>query len=267
MEVSRAVGGARRSKLAVELARYGAAARHRARSEGLGTAVVAGSRLVAAHVGHPVTVARRAGRTFPALGTELAYETTRYNNSWLNERTVEVPLVRHVLAQRRPRSVLEIGNVLGHYRLEALQGVEHAVVDRYEQVDDVLNEDARSYRAERHFEAVVSVSTLEHVGFDEPEQDPDGPVRALETMREHLADDGVLLVAVPLGYNPSLDDAVGDGRFACPEQFCLRRTTKDNQWVQDDVAACLGLRYGSPFSGANAVYVGVQRGRAGAGPR
>lgn len=258
------MGGARRSKLAVELARYGAAARHRARSEGLGTAVVAGSRLLVAHAGHPVTVSRRGGRTFPALGTALAYETTRYNNSWLNERTVEVPLARHVLEQRRPRSVLEIGNVLRNYRLDALQGVEHAVVDLYEQVDDVLNEDARTYRAGRRFEAVVSVSTLEHVGFDEPEQDPDGPVRVLETMREHLADDGVLLITVPLGYNPGLDAAVADGRFACPEQFCLRRTTKDNQWVQDDVTAGLGLPYGSRFRNANAVYVGVQRGRAAA---
>jgi len=261
MEISRGVGGGRRTKLAVELARYGAAAGHRASEEGVGAALVASTRLASAHLVHPLTVTRRRGRTFRAMGTELPYETTRYNNTWLNERTVEIPVVRHILAGQRPRSVLEIGNVLRNYKLAEFSGVDHTVVDRYEGVDDVVNEDVRTFRADRRYHAVVSVSTLEHVGYDEPEKDPDGPIRALETMRHHLAEDGVLLVTIPLDYNPTIDAAIADGRFSCPEQFSLRRTTKDNRWVQDDVKSGLGCNYGSRFRNANAVYVGLQNGR------
>jgi hypothetical protein len=261
MEISRRVGGVRRSKMAVELARYGTVARHRVSEEGFRIALASGSRLVGAHLVHPLTVSRRRGRTFHAAGVELAYETTRYNNSWLNERTVEISLARHILGVRRPRSVLEVGNVLRNYRLTELQGVEHTIIDRYEEIGDVLNTDVRTFRIGRLYETVVSVSTLEHVGYDEPDKDADGAVRGLETMRHHLANDGVMLVTVPLGYNAGLDAAVAEGRFACPEQFCLRRTTKDNRWIQDDVQSGLALSYGSKFRNANAIYVGLQHGR------
>lgn len=79
-------------------------------------------------------------------------------------------------------------------------------------------------------------------------------------MRHHLADDGVLLVTVPMGYNALLDAAIVDHRFSCPKEFSLRRTSIDDRWVQDDVQAVHGLPYGSRFRNANAVYVGLQYG-------
>lgn len=260
MEIARGVGGARRSKLLVELARYAGAARDHARQDGVGTAVRAGFRLAHAHLLHPLTVSRRRDRRFEVAGNDIAYELTRYNNSWLNERTVEIALARHFLAGDPPGTVLEIGNVLRNYRLEPLAESSHVVVDKHEEVGDVVNDDARYYRSDRRFAAVVSISTLEHIGFDEKIKDADGPVKALETMRHHMADDGVLLVTVPLGYNPGLDTAIRDGRFSCPEQFCLRRISQDNTWVQDSVSVGLAHPYGSRYNNANAVYVGIDRG-------
>ncbi len=260
MEISRGVGGSRRSKIAAELARYKSAALQRVAHEGIPAAIMAGSRLIGAHVAYPVTVARRRERTFHAVGAELPYETTRYNNSWLNERTVEIPVARHILASRRPRTVLEVGNVLGNYRLPELSGVQHTVIDRYEEIDNVLNADARTFRTDDRYDAVVSISTLEHVGYDEPEKDPNGPMRALETMRHHLATDGVLLVTIPLGYNLGLDAAIVNGQFNCPEQHFLRRTTKDNRWVEDDMHVGFRQGYGSEFRNAEGVYLGLQHG-------
>jgi len=266
MEISRGVGGRRRSKRSAELARYLSAARHRASQEGVGSAVVAGSRLVGAHLVHPLTVVARRGRSFETMGTELPYEIGRYNNSWLNERTVEIAVARHILDRRRPRTVLEVGNVLRNYQLAELRGVEHTVVDRYEEVDDVVNDDIRTFRSDRRYDVVISLSTLEHVGFDGPDKDPQGPIRALQTMRKHLSDDAVLLVTVPLGYNHQLDAAIADGEFSCTEQFGLRRTTWDNQWIEAALPECVGAAYGSPFRNANAVYVGLEStGRAARG--
>lgn len=261
MEIAQGVGGAHRRKRWVELARYAGAARDRARQDGVGTAALAGFRLVHAHLLHPRTVLRRRHWRFQVADEDIAYELARYNNSWLNERTVEIALARHVLADTRPNTVLEIGNVLRNYGLAALAASAHTVIDKYEEVDDVVNDDARHYRSDQRFAAVVSISTLEHIGFDEKVKDSDGPVRALETMRHHMADDGTLLVTVPLGYNPGLDASIRNGRFSCPDQFCLRRISDDNTWVQDTVEVGLAHTYGTRYNNANAVYIGIQRGR------
>ena len=59
-----------------------------------------------------------------------------YHYTWLNERAVEVALALDLLERHPGASVLEVGNVLGHY-----VPFEHTVVDKYEQAPGVLNED------------------------------------------------------------------------------------------------------------------------------
>src|SRR4051794_2520782 len=62
-------------------------------------------------------------------GATLPYLRHPYHYTWLNERAVEVPLAESVLTAAAPSArVLEIGNVLAHYR-----PVTHTVVDKYEQ--------------------------------------------------------------------------------------------------------------------------------------
>lgn len=252
MELSRKVGGGPAGPLLVELARYTGVARSHLRDEGLTSTVKRLGRFLRARALRPRTVAQRRGRTFSVGAVTLPYELSRYNGAWLNERSVEISLARHLLSGLAPDAVLEVGNVLPHYDRSG-----HTVVDKYEAIEGVVNEDILEYQPGRTFDAVVAISTLEHVGFDEPNKNPLGPALALDAMRSHLSPGGFVLVTVPLGYNPGLDDSIATGRFSCSRQFSLRRTSKDNDWVQDSVEAALDADYGSPFPNANAVYIGL----------
>lgn len=152
-----------------------------------------------------------------------------------------------------PHTVLEVGNVLGHFGSPG-----HTVVDKYDSGPGVLNQDILDYYPGRTFAAIVAVSTLEHVGFDRPETpDPDAPAKALAALRRLLSPDGVLLVTVPIGYNAGLDASIAAGDFSCERQFCLQRVSVDNDWVQTDLQQALTSRYGAPYADGNAVFVGL----------
>jgi hypothetical protein len=62
----------------------------------------------------------------------------------------------------KERNILEIGNVLSHYF-----PVNHDIVDKYEKADGVINQDVVHFYSPKKYDLIVSVSTLEHVGWDE----------------------------------------------------------------------------------------------------
>src|SRR3954451_22447894 len=75
--------------------------------------------------------------TFVVDGRERRLFVHRYNETWRNERAVEVPLVVEALDAH---PVLEVGNVLGHYG-----HCGHTVVDKYERAPGVLNVDVLDF--------------------------------------------------------------------------------------------------------------------------
>lgn len=252
MELSRKAGGGVASALMVEIARYGGVARSHLNEHGLSATMKTAGHFIQARARRSKTVAGRRGATFRVESATLSYELGRYNGAWLNERSVEIPLAKHLLSGISPDAILEVGNVLCHYDRSG-----HTVVDKYEAIEGVVNADILNYEPGRTFDAVIGVSTLEHVGFDEPQKNPLGPVLALDAMRSFLSDSGFVFVTVPMGHNPGLDASIASGRFSCSRQFSLRRTNAANDWVQDTVDAALGAQYGRPFPNANAVYVGL----------
>lgn len=121
-----------------------------------------------------------------------------YNVTWANERCVEIPIVRHVLAGCKGR-VLEVGNVLSHY-----QQVKHQVVDLFEKAPGVLNIDVLNFKSANRYNMIVSVSTIEHIGKDD-ENMPGKAIEAIRHLKTLLAPHGRLVVTVPLGYNVIVD--------------------------------------------------------------
>jgi hypothetical protein len=53
---------------------------------------------------------------------------------------------------------------------------------------------------------IVSISTLEHVGWDEEDKNPVKVLQAIEILKSLLAPLGKIVVTLPLGYNPIIDD-------------------------------------------------------------
>lgn len=221
----------------------------------LGSAATAGKKALLPPAALAARLVRQlAGvRTFTVDGDKLEYSVHPYNETWRNERAVELPITFSWLNRRPPGPVLEIGHVLGHYRRNLPQ---HTVVDLYEPAEGVLNVDALEYAPTERFRSIVAVSTLEHVGFDEDDQNPDKTRRLIEHLMTLLTDDGELMVTFPLGYNRHLDDHLLSGALGFDHLTVLRRVTTLGQWVEGDLDDVPRARYGFPFHHANAVAVG-----------
>jgi hypothetical protein len=180
-------------------------------------------------------------RTFDFEGTSL-----HYNNTASTERCIEIPIALHFT--RPGQHVLEVGNVLNHY-----VPFPHDVVDKYEVADGVLNCDVVDYRTEKKYDLVIAISTIEHVGWDEPLKDPTKPLTAIEDLRSMLSPDGQMVITVPHGYNPYLDSALAADRILCRKHYRYRRES----WLAWSCVPNIdpSTRYGHPYPCANAIHV------------
>jgi SAM-dependent methyltransferase len=194
---------------------------------------------------------RRAAPTFEFAGRERPLFVHRYNATWQNERAVEMPLVLEALDAS---PLLEIGNVLAHYGHRG-----HVVVDKYERAPGVLNVDALDFAPPERFARIVSLSTIEHMGFDEEVRDEGKPRRAVAHLRSLLAPGGRMLVTFPLGYNPAADELGAPDAGAFDEIAYLRRTG-ELEWAEASWPEVRGAPYGAPFPAGNVVVIGVARG-------
>ena len=196
---------------------------------------------------------RLVGRgTFAFQGRDYRYFHHPYNVTWTNERAVEVPIVRRAIEEAGAAvRLLEVGNVLSHYSHRG-----HDVVDKYESGTGILNTDIVDFRHSEPYDLIVSISTLEHVGWDEDERDPGKIPRAVEHIRTLLAPSGEAIVTLPLGYNPNLDELVRAGALDVDREYFLLRLAQC-QWREVEKAELGRPAYGSPFPGANGLMIGI----------
>jgi hypothetical protein len=145
-------------------------------------------------------------KTFLFCGRKYHYFFHAYNKTWANERTIEIPLALEMVNQNNPHETLEIGNVLSHY-----MKTEHTIVDKYEKRKGVLNRDVTTLDTHLKYSLIVSISTLEHVGWDEIPREPGKHRVALGKMIALLKPGGRLFVTIPLGYNPGVDQDLFQG--------------------------------------------------------
>ena len=242
----------RTDEVKVEVGRVVNRARVMTKEDGLGATTKFFGRLIYEHVDYPLMRRRRAGERFPLFGEEVPYAYHLYSQTWRNERCLEIAVAHHFLAQRPAGRLLELGNVLGHFGY-----VGHDVIDRYEPVEGIINEDIIGYQSDQPYDTVISISTLEHVRFDEETKDPRGSVLALESLKAAVKPGGRLLVTVPLACNAGLDDDIRSGRFSFDRQACYRRVSQEGDWREVSLEEGLTCVYDSEYAAANAVLVGI----------
>jgi hypothetical protein len=212
----------------------------------------------------PVIWALRRENGFVLNNQSYKYFYSRYQNTWMNERAVEIPVARAFISNLDPGDILEVGNVLPHYF-----NVSHEVVDKYEPGPHVTQCDIVEFKPARKYKAIVSISTLEHVGFDESgfdvERDPgkvgEAPeigktTNAFRHLMELLADDGKLLITVPACYNPYLDRALGAGDIGLSSISCMQRLGFGNHWTSCSFETALRRPYSRRLGRANALVIG-----------
>jgi hypothetical protein len=186
-----------------------------------------------------------------AIGTSnYPYFIHAYNHTWLNERAVEVPYILDLLRSAPTDSTLEIGNVLSHYF-----EFDHAVVDKWEKCyyRPIINSDLNEFIPEKPFDLIISISTIEHVGWDERPRKPEQVLKALDKIQSLLSPKGKAVLTIPVGYNQYLDTHVEEWLSDTIKADCLKRLSRENQWAEVELGEALACQYGSPYQGANAV--------------
>jgi len=189
--------------------------------------------------------------TFIILG-----RTYRYFDSyktWIGERSVEIPIVMEMVREYQGRNILEIGNVLSHH-----VQFEHDILDKYEIALGVLNEDVVDFKSEKKYDLIVSVSTLEHVGWDEKPRDDIKILHAIENLKTLVTPwGGTIIITLPLGYNPAMDKLLKDGIIRFSKQYQLLRISKGNEWKSASWEEVKDSKYNSPLPFANGLLIGI----------
>jgi hypothetical protein len=200
----------------------------------------------------PFYRAARGHRTFTVGTRELQYFTHPYNATWRNERAVEVPLALEFLkAKSGARSVLEIGNVMHYY-----DQFPHTVLDKYEKSPGVINQDIMEFVPKEPFDTILSLSTFEHIGWDEKPKDPPKVGQAIKRLRTMLSSGGSAMVTMPTGYNEFLDAMFARGAEDFDDHFFLKRVSADNRWLQVPWTDIKNCRYDGKYPAANSLFVG-----------
>jgi len=190
--------------------------------------------------------------SFTFRGKSYRYFRHRYNETWRNERAVEVPIARGFIEGLPPEKVLEIGNVLSHYGV-----VSHEVVDKYERAEGVRNEDVCDFRPDKKYALVLSISTLEHVGWDEEPKDKAKVLMAFKKLQSLLAPGGRVVVTIPLGYNPFLDQMILEGGIKFAERIYLKRKPHRNEWREAGADEVRDPHYDRAAFAAHELLVGI----------
>jgi hypothetical protein len=186
-------------------------------------------KILGAIIGTIIVLAKKTfgKKSFFAVDSAYNYFYHRRNRTWENERAIEIPLIWKVIETKTGKSILEVGNVLSRYFR-----FHHIVVDKYEKGKAVQNIDIVDYSPNQRFDFIVSISTIEHIGFDEQPKDPEKLLRAIEHLKKLLKPGGEMHVTVPVGYNPFLDQYFDKKKIAFPEIHFFKRISEDNRWAE-----------------------------------
>jgi len=176
---------------------------------------------------YPFFLLFNKNKTFQLNNKKYHYCQKPYNRSWFNERTVEIPLATHFLKNYPSDQVLELGNVSSHY-----QDQKHLVIDKYEKAKMVKNQDITTFKSSKKYQFIFSLSTLEHVGWDEKPKNPPQTILAIKNLYQHLSLGGVLLFTIPLGYNSYLDQQILNQRLKNAKTYFLTRNNFFNRWQE-----------------------------------
>lgn len=195
---------------------------------------------------------KTSSTTFTFKNKKHKYFIHAYNHTWRNERRVEVPIIWDIIKDKESTKVLEVGNVLSHYF-----PIKHDVVDKYEKGASVINEDILTYKPKKKYDYIVSISTIEHVGWDEAKKDKMKIIQTLNNLKGMLSRNGKIIFTVPLGYNPPMDDMIVNKKLNLDEQYYLKRVSRDNLWKEMKLDKNNPDLFDKPYLNGNGIIVGI----------
>jgi hypothetical protein len=160
----------------------------------------------------------------------------------IGERRIEVPIARAWLWQQEV-DVVEVGAVMPYYG----SGYRLDTVDPYDPHPGVAHRmDAEEFDFTGR--KVLSLSTIEHIGTKEYEENPD-IFKARRVLRKIVEQSSAFLITIPLGFHPPLDAMLESSR-GVPMRF-MRQVDARNLWEPCSPDWC--AKYNEPLPYANVV--------------
>ncbi len=136
--------------------------------------------------GGPAVARRvRRARSFELGGVRIDYRDDWHNWIWLHERAVEIPIAAAALQSVGPGRTIEVGAVMSHYGYNG-----HRVIDQYEHGEGIEQIDIFDLPPTPVHDLVLSVSTLEHVGWDELPSDAELALKEMDHLKRLVAPGG-----------------------------------------------------------------------------
>ena len=178
-----------------------------------------------------------------------------YNVTWISERTVEISITLDYLYQcvAKGGRFLEVGNVLNHYKYD---DTVWPIVDKYERGEHVINKDIVDFNDGTKYDLILSVSTMEHVGFDEEDKNPLKVGQAVRHVAQNLlSDNGRFIFTFPLGFNQNLDKKILEGNMEAVSDIKYLKRVSKLKWEQVDKSQLEGIKYNEPYAGGNGLAV------------
>jgi hypothetical protein len=190
-----------------------------------------------------------------------------YVTTWRNERAAVIPIIWDIVKKSREqeKTILEVGNVLSYYFK-----VDHDILDKYEIMDGVINEDVVDFDSLKRYDVIISIFTLVVVGWSEDieayrtganssgvsPRDPNKVLRAINNLNRLLAPRGQIVVFHPLGLNPAMDKLLKSGELRFDKQYYLKRIS-GYRWKEVDGLDLNEVKYDKSIPSANEVLIGV----------
>lgn len=194
----------------------------------------------------------KSTRTFIFKKEKYNYFYHMYSSSWSNERAIEIPIIKKILERYNDKKILEVGNVISNYF-----NVTHDIIDKYEKAKGVINQDIVDFKPRKKYDLIISISTLEHVGFDEKLKEPRKILRVIKNLKSLLKPGGKIIITLPLGYNLEMDKLLREKKLGFIERYYFKKLSRDNKWIQTDWENVKDLKYNKPFLCANGLFIGI----------
>ena len=199
---------------------------------------------------YPVALYRYFNSYFKLGDKRYRYYVSK-SDAVVSERSVELPILEEFYNNyhRKGCKFLEVGNVLNVHKKNR---IDHTVVDKYEVAKGVINEDIVNYKPKIKYDIIASISTLEHVGFDELPKDSNKLSLAMKNVLSLLKPQGKLLITMPIGYNPAVDQYVKTTKLR--KQFMIKNSVF-NDWIETDEQTAFKRPYNSIYKRDNAIVI------------
>lgn len=193
----------------------------------------------------------KTAESFLFQGKKYYYLFHPYCTTWKNERCAIIPIALDLVMNyhEKGKNILEVGNVLSH-----VCDIHHDIVDKYEMENNVINEDIVDYQPAKRYDLIISIVTLQHVGYSEIPRDPNKVSIVIANLKRILSADGLIVILHALGENEEMDHLLENGVLQFDERFYLKKIHK-RTWKEVNWEEVKGLKYDYSIPSANGVTI------------